>query len=70
LAKVGNEEYRIVLGNQSSILYIVETLDYYSMTLVDKHAHSVWVNGQEVEVEVMIRVKISTMRFSNIQQIF
>ncbi|KAL6263362.1 hypothetical protein P5V15_006157 [Pogonomyrmex californicus] len=30
LAKVGNEEYRIVL---------------------DKHAHSVWVNGQEVEVE-------------------
>ncbi|XP_018346532.1 PREDICTED: fas apoptotic inhibitory molecule 1 [Trachymyrmex septentrionalis] len=30
LAKVGNEEYRVVL---------------------DKHAHSVWVNGQEVEVE-------------------
>ncbi|CAL1685750.1 unnamed protein product [Lasius platythorax] len=30
LAKVGNEEYRIVL---------------------DKQAHSVWVNGQEVEVE-------------------
>jgi len=40
------------------------------MTLADKHAHSVWVNGQEVEVEVMIRVKISTMRFSNIQQMF
>ncbi|KAG5319564.1 FAIM1 protein, partial [Pseudoatta argentina] len=30
LAKVGNEEYRVVL---------------------DKHAHSVWVNGQEVGVE-------------------
>lgn len=39
------------------------------MIFADKHAHSVWVNGQEVEVEVKIRVEISIMCFY-VQQTF
>lgn len=56
------ESYWVI--NQSSILYniIAQILDLYFTTFVDKHAHGVWVNGQEVEVEVIIGVEIFTMR--------
>lgn len=60
LAKVEGEEYRIVLGESwKYFLYYICYLKHFIkilfsifMLLIDKQAHSVWVNGKEVEVEV------------------
>lgn len=36
------------------------------MTFIDKQAHSVWVNGQEVEVEVTIEFLLSNPLYYSI----
>lgn len=39
------------------------------MTFIDKQAHSVWVNGQEVEVEVAIEFLLSNVLLFKLNKI-